>query len=114
MISIISVNKFCNEDISLIENYEKAINDGTQTWECHHRKETDEGLSAKKLIELGLYYGRPASEFIFLTKSEHMRLHNKGKSKTKSEEHIIKQRKSRKGNCYRKYPSWSFFNFLNV
>ena len=109
MISIINANKFCNEDIRLIENYEKAINDVTQTWDCHHRKETDEGLSAKKLIELGLYYGRPASEFIFLTKAEHMKLHNKGKSKPKSEEHRRKQSK-----CYHKYPSWSFFNFLNV
>lgn len=114
MISIINANKFCNEDIRLIENYENAINDVTQTWECHHRKETDEGLSAKKLIELGLYYGRPASEFIFLTKAEHMKLHNKGKSKPKSEKHRIKQSKSIKCKYYHKYPSWSFFNFLNV
>ena len=32
------VKKFCNEDISLIENYNKAISDSNQTWDCHHRK----------------------------------------------------------------------------
>lgn len=48
-------------------------------WDCHHRKETDEGLSVAELIEQGLYWNRPASELIFLTRSEHMRLHHKGK-----------------------------------
>lgn len=33
------VHKFCCEDISKIENYEKAIVDVTQTWHCHHRLE---------------------------------------------------------------------------
>ena len=31
--------KYCCEDLSLIENYELAINDQTQTWDCHHRGE---------------------------------------------------------------------------
>ncbi len=73
------VEKYCCEDISLIENYELAISDQTQYWECHHRKETDEGLSANELIEMGLYFNRPASELIFLTKSEHNSIHKKGK-----------------------------------
>ena len=101
MINIINVKKFCNEDITLIENYEKAIND-TQTWDCHHRKETDEGLSLKQLKELGLYYDRPASELIFLTKSEHRSLHHQGKNhhmygKHHSEETKKKQSDSHKG-----------------
>ena len=75
-----NVKKFCYEDISLIKNYELAINDNKHIWDCHHRKETDEGLSRKQLIELGLYYGRPASELILLTHSEHMSLHCTGKS----------------------------------
>lgn len=79
MICIRTVKSFCNEDISLIENYEKAINDDAQTWHCHHRRETDEGLSKKQLKELGLYYGRPANELIFLTCAEHVRLHHKNK-----------------------------------
>lgn len=90
-----NVKKFCNEDISLIENYEKAINDDKQTWDCHHRKETDEGLSIKQLNKLGLYLNRPASELIFLTKEEHCRLHHKGKYV--SEETKRKNSESHKG-----------------
>ena len=51
-----NVQNFCCEDISLIENYEQAISDKTQTWDCHHRSETDLGLSRDELIERNLYY----------------------------------------------------------
>ena len=70
--------KYCKNDISLIENYDKAIADTTQVWHCHHRRETI--YSRSGLIEIGEYYNRPACELIFLTKSEHMRLHNLGKN----------------------------------
>ena len=72
-----NVKQFCCEDISLIENYDKAISDDTQTWPCHHRLEiTLEGIfSPKELKEKGLYYHRPACELIFLTKKEHEDLH---------------------------------------
>lgn len=76
MINIGKVKCYCNEDITQIENYEIAINDDTQTWDCHHRRETDDGLSVKQLIELGLYWSRPADELIFLTKYEHHSLHH--------------------------------------
>ena len=69
--------KYCKNDISLIENYDKAIADDTKTWDCHHRRETI--YSAKELIEIGEYYNRPACELIFLTHSEHLRLHQLGK-----------------------------------
>ena len=97
MINVKKVKKFCNEDISLIENCDKAINDETQTWHCHHRKETDEGLSAKKLIELGLYYGRPANELIFLTHGEHSSLHHSGKHL--SDEEKRKRSEANKGKA---------------
>ena len=77
MISFEKVKKYCNEDIYLIENYDKALADSNQTWECHHRKELT--TSRNTLIELGEYYNRPASELIFLTKFEHKSLHNKRK-----------------------------------
>ena len=67
---------FCCEDISLIENYDNAIADTTQTWECHHRRGTI--YSGKDLKEIGEYYNRPASELIFLTPTAHRRLHFKG------------------------------------
>ena len=76
MINEILAIKYCKNDISLIENYDKAIADKTQIWDCHHRKETI--FSRKDLIEIGEYYNRPACELIFLTKSEHMKLHNSG------------------------------------
>ena len=72
------VYAYCKDDISLIENYDKAIADDTQTWHCHHRRETI--FSKKDLIEIGEYYNRPAYELIFLTKSEHNRLHKIGKN----------------------------------
>lgn len=39
MICIYTVKKFCKEDPSMIENYDKAIADKTQTWDCHKFKE---------------------------------------------------------------------------
>lgn len=69
-----TVRKFCCEDISLIENYELAINDITQTWDCHHRR----GIKEQNLREIGEYYHRPASELIFITRSEHISIHKKG------------------------------------
>ena len=78
MISEESAKSYCKDDISLIENYDKAISDTTKTWHCHHRRETI--FSRKDLIEIGEYYNRPACELIFLTKSEHRRLHKLGKN----------------------------------
>lgn len=78
MINIRQVKRYCSEDITHIENYEKAISDDKQTWISHHRREIDEGLSVKQLKEFGLYYKRPANELIFLTRTEHKSLHTKG------------------------------------
>ena len=77
MIYLKNVKKFCKDDISLIENYDKAIADKTQVWQCHHRRETIYSRSGLK--EIGEYYNRPACELIFLTSLEHNRLHHLGK-----------------------------------
>lgn len=79
MINETQAKKYCSEDISLIENYELAIADKTQTWECHHRLECVNGVytSPATLIEKCLYNGRPANELIFLTKAEHWKIHGK-------------------------------------
>ena len=101
------VNKYCCEDISLIENYDKAIADTKQIWHCHHRKEIDENLSLKQIKEQELYYNRPASELIFLTKSEHQSLHRMGKPTTlgrkHSKEEIQKMRTNHKINIKKHY-----------
>ena len=100
------VKEFCNEDISLIENYDKAIN-SDEIWDCHHRLEIqgDNRFSRRQLIEMRLYYDRPASELIFLTHSEHAKLHFTGfKRKEFSNDHKDKLSKCKIGNkCHLGY-----------
>lgn len=95
MISEINAKLYCSEDISLIENYDKAIID-KEMWECHHRLETDLGLSKEELIDLRLYANRPASELIFLTRSEHKALHMSAHRKNG----ILPTRKGKDCNFY--------------
>ena len=80
MINEGTVKKFCCEDISLIENYDIAVADTTQTWHCHHRGEVLPcgRFSRDDLKKFGLYFNRPASELIFLTPFAHRQLHFKG------------------------------------
>lgn len=66
----------CKEDISKIENYQEAVNDKSQSWDCHHRTEIWWNCSYQDLIDNECYYHRPAKELIFLTHSEHSKLHN--------------------------------------
>lgn len=80
MINEKRARKYCKEDISKIKNYDKAIADTTQVWDCHHMTETWWNCTAKDLIENECYYHRKACELIFLTKAEHMRLHRKGEN----------------------------------
>ena len=62
-----TIKNFCCDDPSLIENYDKAINDTTQTWDCHHRGEVLPcgRFSRDDLNKFGLYFNRPAAELIF-------------------------------------------------
>lgn len=73
MISERMAKKFCCEDISKIENYEKAIADKTQIWVCHHRNGINRDLNAE-----GLYWNRPAAELVFMLRREHTALHHLG------------------------------------
>ena len=79
MINEINAKRFCSEEISLIENYHEAIADEERTWEIHHRRECDsEGrtlFTKKQLIDMGLYFKRPASELVFVTRSMHKKRH---------------------------------------
>lgn len=83
MISEKNAKQFCKDDISLIENYEEAVNDKTKKWHIHHRLErTINGEFAHTLKELkrfGMYYHRPYFELIFLSPSDHNTVHHKGK-----------------------------------
>ena len=81
MISEIMTKRYCKDDISLIENYEQAVNDKTKTWHCHHRGEilACGRYTPDDLKKFGLYWKRPASELIFISKSKHKAIHNKDK-----------------------------------
>lgn len=76
MINVNDAKIYCKEDISKIENYDKAVADTSQTWHCHHRTEIWWNCSVNDLIENECYYNRKARELIFLTPSDHRRLHN--------------------------------------
>ena len=81
MISEEAVKKYCDGDISKIENYDEAISDKDETWDCHHRFEISPNgnFSVDTLKKYCLYYNRPAEELIFLKHSEHISLHTTGK-----------------------------------
>ena len=40
MISETKAKLYCKDDISLIENYEQAVNDPINKWVIHHRRGT--------------------------------------------------------------------------
>ena len=74
----------CSEDVSLIENYKQAIADEEKMWDIHHRRECDENgqtlFTGKQLIDMGLYFKRPAAELIYVTRSMHNKLHREMRS----------------------------------
>ena len=96
---------YCSEPLDKIEHYEEALAEGFKGWCIHHMLEIQPDgtrVSAKELIDQGLYFGRPASELIFMRFGEHSALHNKGENnplfgKCHSEETCQKMSKSRKG-----------------
>lgn len=92
-----NTQRYCCEDISLIQNYEIAIN-SSDKYDCHHRLEIqdDKTVSVKELKEQGLYYKRPANELIFLKHSEHTLLHKPHKFIIKGK---IKHNEDFKENC---------------
>lgn len=64
---------YCCEDISKIYGYKEAIADKENYWDCHHCL----GLvwTKEQLIEMGLYYNQPADRLMFVTRSQHKKLH---------------------------------------
>lgn len=100
---------FCKDHPSLIENYDKAVSDSTRVWIVHHCLEThkykdrarkewvrrDEDIGVEMLKVFGLYYQRPASELIFMTKSEHVSLHRKGKKHSDKARQLIREKRAK-------------------
>ena len=77
MIRLDDYRHFCCEPLQNIENYQDAVNDTENVWICHHI--LGETHSMNELISKGLYFNRPASEFRFMKRGEHIALHHKGK-----------------------------------
>ena len=95
-----SFERYC-KDYENIENYEKAKADKFIGWHCHHRLETHNSDGERRLVDitpdelkaLGMYYHRPASEFIFLSKGQHNSLHKKGNTNTLGKHHSEETKK---------------------
>ena len=86
-----------------VENYEKAKADNFEGWICHHRLETHNSdgerrtvdLSREELLALSMYFDRHASELIFLTRGEHMRIHQIGKFRDADTWKVIREKVSK-------------------
>ena len=79
------LKNYCSEPLELVENYQQAEADGFKGWCIHHRLEIQPDgtrVSAKELIDQNLYYGRPASELVFMRREEHISLHWLGKHRS--------------------------------
>ena len=100
--------KFC-KDFTKIENYEEAIADTKNVWDCHHRLELVKtggvvDATRQELIDWGIYYDRPADELIFLTHSEHASIHmGDRKLSNKTRKKLSDLHKGNKYNLGRKY-----------
>ena len=82
-------HRYCYE-VENIENYEQAMADPLEIWDCHHRYEIYNGrtISRSTLKNRGLLYNRPASELIFLRHEDHISLHNKGEKHPMYGKHV--------------------------
>lgn len=103
MINIKDVKRYCKDDLSMIENYDVAIN-SDESYDCHHRLEftinCEYAHSKEELIRMNMYYNRPYFELIFMKSSEHHAMHvrhynaNRDYSFTQTQEYREKMSKS--------------------
>lgn len=109
-------NKICT-NIEAVINYDKAKADDFKGWCLHHVLETHTSdwicrphnarLSRDELIAMDMYYNRPPTEFIFLTKAEHNRLHNYSKKGKKMSQKAVEKMKTSQRKYYETHTSWN-------
>ena len=93
-----NLKSYCSEPLELVENYQQAKADDFEGWCIHHRLEIQQDgtrMSVQEMNDHGLYYGRPASELIFMRFGEHSALHMTGKHH--SAETLQKMSEAQKG-----------------
>lgn len=106
MICKSEARKMCT-DYTKIRNYDKAIADNSQMWCVHHVYELKCPLRKYSMPELkafGMYYNRPPEELVFMTISEHHRLHQTINNSFKGKKHSKETRKTMSqhgGNAFR-------------
>lgn len=96
----------------LIENYDLAMADTTQTWVCHHRM--GQVFSREELKRAGWYFDRPPEELIFMTYAEHnkvfhierRRKYDESKGKPHPHKGVKRSDETKKkiGNCLKGKP----------
>ena len=86
--------KYCCEPLELVESYAAAKADNFVGWCIHHKLEIqqDKRVSRQELKDNGLYYGRPASELIFMRFGDHSALHSTGNTNMKGKHHSVETR----------------------
>lgn len=84
MISTSQAKRFCCEDISLIENYNEAVN-SDEIWDIHHKL----GLwfECQWLKDNGFYYNQLAEMLMFMKHKEHVSLHKSGNKYNLGKQH---------------------------
>ena len=100
-------SEYCCEDISLIENYNDAMN-SEEEYDCHHRLEThdengnlrDTFITSKELKKLGKYYNVKAAELIFIPRHEHLSMHSKNLWERKEHKEKMSERKKGEKNPF--------------
>lgn len=95
------LKRFC-KNYTKIENYDKAISDTTQIWDCHHRLELVEtgavvDASVQDLKDWGIYYDRPSDELIFLPKSKHLSLHSRNRKYSEASKKRMSESAKKRG-----------------
>ena len=101
--------KYCRDSLTEIENYDKAIADKNRTWIIHHRGEILPcgRYSKAALQKFGIYWNRPASELIFMTRAEHQSLHAKGKTSPWKGKRLSPEHKRKIGMACKGKPAWN-------
>ena len=95
----LDLDDVCSESLSNVEGYLAAVLDSRQVWHLHHKVGAICDRRKDELIDMDLYYHRPANELVFLPPDVHIRLHHYLKVNPKERERLRREEMS---NAYAK------------